>query len=427
MRERLRAVREQSEGQVIVFVAICMVVLIGMTGFALDIGHAYFVQRELQRSADAAALAAAQELPDGSAAIATAHAYSGEDGAKNETTSVKATTSTITPKCLKLGGKSPLGCTVAGGTYNTVQVRQDAKVPTFFARVLGINELDVHATATACSPCAPKPLDIMVVLDRTGSMCQTSSGANDPACTDLTNAKTGIKTFLGFMDPDIDKVGLAVLPPTPANPSTAQKCAAPTQGSNNYNYDNQNAAYVIVPLSGDFLNPDNTLNTSSNLVSTLNCVKGAGNTSYADAIEQAQSTLVNTGRPNIQDIIIFLSDGAANYGGKWHTPVNTSPYRTTPCAQGVTSSGYAKAAGTAVYSIGYDLNGQGTDYEKCKNGVSGSVEAGGITAWDAIRGIASSTDTFYNKPDPGQLTTIFTRIAADISRPASRLIDNSAT
>ena len=38
--------------------------------------------------------------------------------------------------------------------------------------------------------------------------------------------------------------------------------------------------------------------------------------------------------------------------------------------------------------------------------------------------IATDADNFYNKPDPGQLNTIFTRIAADLQRPAARLIDD---
>jgi hypothetical protein len=43
-----------------------------------------------------------------------------------------------------------------------------------------------------------------------------------------------------------------------------------------------------------------------------------------------------------------------------------------------------------------------------------------------MQDIASSPLTFYNKPDPGQLNTIFTTIAADIFRTA-QLIDDSLT
>ena len=59
-----------------------------------------------------------------------------------------------------------------------------------------------------------KPLDVMIVLDRTGSMCRTGSGGYErPICPDMKNARDGIKTFLGMMDPSTDKVGLALTPP----------------------------------------------------------------------------------------------------------------------------------------------------------------------------------------------------------------------
>jgi hypothetical protein len=97
--------------------------------------------------------------------------------------------------------------------------------------------------------------------------------------------------------------------------------------------------------------------------------------------------------------------------------------RTHPCAAGLAAATYAKARGTIVYSIGYDLNGSGTDPETCKLYSSGNVDTT-MTAWDAIRAIASDPSNFYNKPDPGQLNTIFTRIAADLSKPAAMLIDD---
>ena len=75
-------------------------------------------------------------------------------------------------------------------------------MPTFFSKVLGFNSFKIKVKATACSPCGSRPVDVMLVLDRTGSMCQDSSGANDPACTDLNNAKAGIRTFLTLLRPE---------------------------------------------------------------------------------------------------------------------------------------------------------------------------------------------------------------------------------
>jgi uncharacterized protein YegL len=48
----------------------------------------------------------------------------------------------------------------------------------------------VKVHAQACSPCATTPLDVMIVLDRTGSM----------AGQKIQNAEKGVEAFLGTMD-----------------------------------------------------------------------------------------------------------------------------------------------------------------------------------------------------------------------------------
>jgi hypothetical protein len=50
-------------GQVLVFVAVIVVVLVGMAALVIDVGSWYQAQRHLQTAADAAALAGAHELP----------------------------------------------------------------------------------------------------------------------------------------------------------------------------------------------------------------------------------------------------------------------------------------------------------------------------------------------------------------------------
>src|SRR3954452_7356938 len=81
--QRVRLQRTDERGQVIVFVVLAIGVLLGMAGLAVDVGYAYYSQRSLQSSADAAALAGAQALPDPDAATALATQFSGQAGAEN--------------------------------------------------------------------------------------------------------------------------------------------------------------------------------------------------------------------------------------------------------------------------------------------------------------------------------------------------------
>ena len=64
-------------GQVLPLMALVLVVLLGISAFAVDIGYAYYAKRQLQSTADAAALAGAQDLPSIPTAIATATDYVG--------------------------------------------------------------------------------------------------------------------------------------------------------------------------------------------------------------------------------------------------------------------------------------------------------------------------------------------------------------
>lgn len=383
-----------------------LVVMLGFAAFAIDVGRAYFAKRQLQASADAAALAGAQNLPDPSSAMALAGQY-GPAG-NNPPRGVENVQVSMSTKCLK---SSP-GCAPA----NALTVKESGQVPTKFARLLGINSFDVHATATACSPCGQQPLDVMLVLDRTGSMCDTKG------CTDLNNAVQGLKTFLGEMDPEYDQVGLAVLPPAW---STSSRCDKPPDETQPQTYDSKSAAYVVVPLSTDYM-VDGQLNPSSNLVSTINCIKADGWTAYATALEKAQEELQAHGRADAQKVIVFLSDGAANTGPAYLG--SSSPYVTQPCHQGITSAQSIAGSGTMVFTIGYDLG-----HDTCKaedlNHKVGSVyvrtpEQPSITAEEAMRGMASSSGNFYNQPSAGQLNTIYTAVAGDILHGTSKLVDD---
>jgi hypothetical protein len=399
--------RNDERGQVVVLLAVMLIVLLGAAALVIDVGRAYVAKRHLQSSADAAATAGALELPNPTNAEAYALNYSGRDSAKNDNNKLPSVSTTVTTKCISIAPCNPV---------NAVVVEQTTVVPTIFAKVLGIDHFTIRAKATACSPCSSKPLDIMLVLDRTGSMCQFSDGSSDPSCTDLQNAKAGLLEFVQYMDPSIHKIGFTVFPP---RTSSGSSCATPASG----NYNSTSAVYNIVQLSTNFKNADGSLNTSSSLVSRINCQTGGGSTAYANAIEQAQAELQSSrGRPGIQDVIVMFSDGAANTGPSYYP--TSSPYRRQPCHQGITSAGTVKAAGTLVYMIGYDLDAVGGGANICENGVTGATESPSILAYDTLRAMASSPDHFYYKPNPGDLTKIYGQIAAEIG--GTRILDDDA-
>jgi hypothetical protein len=378
-----------------------------MAAMVIDVGYAYYAHRNLQADVDAAALAGAQELPDPGRAEAVAYEYSGQNGGKNESDNVRDITVKVQAKCLT----SVPGC----DPVNAVWVEEKARVKTLFAGALGIDTFDIRATSTACSPCGVRPLDVMLVLDRTGSMCQDHWGRYQSGCPDLENAKEGMRTFLSFFDSGTQWIGLAALPPAT---SRSRRCNTPDTAY----YNSRTSAYTLVPLSDDYGTPGEGLNPQSDLVKTIDCQRAEGRTAYADALEHAQAELERNGRDDVQDVIVLLSDGAANIGPTYYT--SSSPYRRQPCHQGIWSADAIKARGTWMYSIGYDLDALNGGANKCQS-YTGANESPAITAYSALQQIASGPDKFYDKPDPGQLRTIFTQVASDIRKGASALIDES--
>ena len=59
---KLGQIRTDECGQAAVMTAVCMVAIIGFLGLGIDVGHLRLVKRDLQKAADAAALAAGLEL-----------------------------------------------------------------------------------------------------------------------------------------------------------------------------------------------------------------------------------------------------------------------------------------------------------------------------------------------------------------------------
>jgi Flp pilus assembly protein TadG len=428
MRTQRTLLRQNDErGQAIVLLACTLVVLCGAAALVIDVGRAYVVKRHLQASVDAAALAGAQSLPDPTAAAAAARSYSGSPGMKNDEASLPGVTTSVTTKCIGTKPCSPV---------NAIVVDETTTTPTIFAKVLGINSFTIHAKGTAMmSQGQPAPSHIMIVVDRTGSMNNSCAAGG----TKMTCLRTGVKAFLSGMDPAYNKVGLIAFPPGTGNPCTFNPKT--TDGPTS-DYDAHANGYVVVPLSNDYkTSATSPLNTGSALVSTINCIKAGGTTATASAIDVAHATLAANHDPKAQDAIIFLTDGESNYGpctnpnSSGVCSNNSSPYRTTPCHQAITSAHAYDASGTWIYTIAYGASGlvckgwkssgTGSDGQSCnkKNGYQFNCnESPSITAATEVSLMASDSSKFFNEPNPGDLTTAFETIAEDLTGPS--LVDD---
>ncbi|MEH0108722.1 pilus assembly protein TadG-related protein [Tersicoccus sp. MR15.9] len=127
---------QEERGAVAVIVALCMVVLLGITALVIDVGGIYVERRQLQNGADAAALAVAQNCAAGNCGSpsATALSFAGKnanDGASQATTTVDTAAGTVTVKT---------GVLTASGAHVLTNT---------FAAIVGVPTSTVSASAKA--------------------------------------------------------------------------------------------------------------------------------------------------------------------------------------------------------------------------------------------------------------------------------------
>jgi len=129
--------RNNERGQSMVITVVFMVVLLGFAALVIDVGSWYRAHRAAQSTADAAALAGAQVLPDTAGASALATQYVN----KNSTSGGPGT-----------GGTTPqITITQQGYEPDTITVKVTRPAPGFFAKVFGsaFGSVNVSRTATA--------------------------------------------------------------------------------------------------------------------------------------------------------------------------------------------------------------------------------------------------------------------------------------
>ena len=385
------------QGVVAVWMAMLMVVLIAFTGWAVDYAHWNDERTHMQKAADAAALAGAVYLPDDPAgAFAAARSIASKNGYSS--------------------GVS----TAVGTNVNQLKVTINTSVKNSFAVAIGIGNtsLSRHATSEFESP---QPLDIVLILDRTGSM-------NTPSPATFQGVKDATLGLLGYLDPRNESIALGVLGPSDKTATcsgvnagahgvpSASDVASPT---NTW----MAAPYPLAAPAKNYQNADGSLNTNSEIVKTVKCLTTANRTDLGDPIVAATSYLKTYGRPGSRRGIIMLTDGAANL-----------PTGTQPCGYANTAATAAKAAGIQVLTIGF-LSGSNA----CVQDTSGGFQNAQVTKVLAsmaspIKGVPAvdngctdaenkDGDNFFCQPKSGDLSAVFLAAAGQLAGRIPRIIE----
>ena len=115
-------------GQATILTLVFLTVLLGMAALVLDVGSWYRADRDTQSTADSAALAGAQALPDSTAdASSLASTYASKNG----------------------GGLDGVSFTSSYGTNDTIKVTIKKPAQGIFTRLFGVSSINVGSKATA--------------------------------------------------------------------------------------------------------------------------------------------------------------------------------------------------------------------------------------------------------------------------------------
>ena len=287
------------KGSVLIFLTLAFALLGTFIGFAVDFGRAYLEKARLSRLVDGAALAAAKVLKGQAAyeAVATRAAcdsmvMNGAPVAMTGPGSCAATTGAPFTVTLEF-----FDVPVPGGpAMKQVAVTGTEPMPTTFLRFLGwmvpgdFSTLNVAATAQAAPE---RPIDLMMVLDRSGSMGEVD-GTGHTKIAALKCAMTGLGCagdgFLGENFTANDRLGM----------TSFGKRGCGTAGG--------------AEFTGNICTPNNVLGTPiATIASAINALPLSGTTNTMEGLRTGKTEIATAfadpTRSVTRKVVLLVTDG----------------------------------------------------------------------------------------------------------------------
>lgn len=256
-----------------------------------------------------------------------------------------------------------------------------------------------------------QPLDIVLVLDVSGSMAEKiASGWNQP--TKIDSLKTAVNKFINATAAENAKItdqsqrNRIALVKFAGTEKTSVGNDFYREGWSSYNY-----TQIVSNLTYDV----------SGLTSTVNGLSASGATSADYAFNRAQAALTYQPRANAKKVVIFFTDGEPNHG---------SEFDTTVAATAVNKAKSLKDAGTTIYSIGVvsgaNPGDTSSNLNKYMHGISSNypdataTNRWGNASWRNLNlGQRAENSSYYKAAtDAGQLNNIFESIYQEITKTA---------
>ena len=337
--------RHQRSGVILMLACFCLPFLMSLMGLAVDSGVLYSLKTKLQMSVDGAAIAGIRAT---SLSQSVSAQQTSVDNTANHwfyanfTTGYLGTTNTVL-NTTNLASTSGL---------NTVTVTATTDVPSYFMKYFNKSSTTITATGVAARQAA----NIMMVLDRSGSMAGTP-------CSQMI---TAAKQFTGIFTPGVDRIGLVTFAEAVSIDSAPTSAFQTTLGYTN---------------SG-----------GSNNAGKLDSIVCSGGTNTSAAISLAWNELYKAALPGANNFILLFTDGEPTAST---FDLSGSIRNTSGCKD---SQSHSASSGTANFTT-YPANWTDTDSNAVDINSKKIISLGTGAYWGPFTGMIAAVYA-----DPSLLT-----------------------
>ncbi len=376
---------------------IALVFIVPLVGLFIDVGILYAAKARLHAAVDGASLAAARALNLG--LTTAAQQSSAQQNAvnwfyANYPTGNWATTNTVMSSSNVQVFDDP-----NNANLRNVTVTASSTVPTYFMKWFNVQSTTITATGNA----SRRDVVAMMVLDRSGSMCNGStapcSGTSSTPCGSMV---TAAKLFTGQFAEGRDHIGLISY---------------------------SEASYIHSAPSTSFQTTLGYTNNSGSGTGEIDNISCGGGTGTAQAFSMAYQLLYETNLPGALNVVLLETDGLPNTLSMnfYDSANNAVGLNTTDAAcldtagKTMSGGGFKTAASIPAWTGGLQLNASpfltsNPYYSNIPAGMIGAVassDPGGTNFWSMINywttyGQTQSTGTSgdpYNSTASGSGST----------------------
>ncbi|MFM2125666.1 MAG: hypothetical protein RL328_2117 [Acidobacteriota bacterium] len=299
----IRIDKQQAErGVSLLLATISLVMIIPIVGLAVDLGYLYACKARLQAAVDGSALAAARALVLGSSTVS--QAASAKQNAVNWFYANFPPNNWLTTGTVMNSNSVQVYDDPSNQHLRHVDITATTKVPTFFMKWFRFNATTIAATGHA----SRRDTVVMMVLDRSGSMCL---GATTPCNTTgaCGSMKTAAKLFTGQFAPGRDYIGLLSF---------------------------SDGTYLHSAPTRDFRTVLGYTNSSGSGAGAIDTIQCQGGTNSAQAIALAYNELYKMALPGALNVLLFETDGLPNTLtlNFWDSMSNTASLNSLPNVSG---------------------------------------------------------------------------------------------